>query len=200
MHRLPVHWVLNVPGYRLAPVGDVIPWAKDASRTLLLVLAAIAASGIILLGVRRVRQGSSAALNATARDVALASAISIVVVLTLLTPAPVDDAREPFFRLVPFEDLRDAINGDRSLLVALSGLLGNVALFLPLGVSLRWRFPGLGVGQAGLVGLATSATIEFLQGLTGGGRWPDTTDVIMNSLGAVVGAVLGGIGAARSHE
>lgn len=181
-------------------MGDLIAWAADATRTLLFVLAAIAASGMVLLGWRLLRHRASPSIDAAARDLALAGAIALVVVLTLLSPIPVGVGREPDFLLVPFEDLRDALNGGQSLGVALAEMVGNVALFVPLGLSLRWRFPGVGVVQAGLIGCATSGTIEVLQGLTGGGRWPDTTDVITNTVGALLGAALAGIGTALSQR
>ena len=180
-------------------MGDLMDWASTASRTLIYVLAGVATLGVVLLGWRLLRQRPFPAIQATARDLAVALAVSLIVVLTLLSPTPVTDGREPVVRLVPFEDLREALGGRQSLRVVLE-MIGNVALFVPLGWSLRWRFKRLRIVHVAAVAAAISVTIEALQALTGGGRWPETTDVITNTVGALLGAALAGMGIARSHE
>jgi glycopeptide antibiotics resistance protein len=181
-------------------VDELLVRAAGALETLLYVLAAVAGIGFLLLGWRLFRHPASRAVSHTARDLALACAFALVVVMTLLTPTPIGDGLEPEFRLVPFQDLRDALDGTRSLSLAVAEIAGNVALFVPLGIAIRWRFPWLGVLAIGLATLALSAAIEGLQALTGGGRWPDTTDVITNTVGGLIGAVLGGIGAVAERR
>ena len=77
---------------------------------------------------------------------------------------------------------------------SLSGLLirelaGNVAGFVPLGAFVQWRHPGGGVSRALWTGAALSALIEAAQLVFGVGR-ASTGDVVLNALGAVLGAKL----------
>lgn len=181
-------------------MGELLERAFGAAETLLYVLAAIAAVGFLLLGWRLLRHPTSRAVGHTARDLAIACALAMIVVLTLLSPTPVGDGRVPELRLIPFVDLRDALSGTRSLRLAVGEIVGNVALFVPLGIAVRWRFPRLGILRIGLMAMGLSAAIEVLQALTGGGRWPDTTDVITNTLGGLLGAGLGRIGSAAESR
>lgn len=148
--------------------------------------------GIVVLVVRLVRHSPSRAVGVTARDGALVLAVAVILVLTLLTPIDADEL-EPSIRLIPFQDLRDALTGVRDLGLAIAELVGNVLIFIPLGMALRWRFPALGVMHTVGLTLAFSISIELLQALTGKGRWPETTDVIMNTTGGLIGAALMGV-------
>jgi len=179
-------------------VDSLLPWAIGAAETLVKVLLAIAVVGFAVFAWRLVRHPPMRAVDGTARDLALASALAIVLVLTLLTPSVEGEA--PQVRLVPFIDLFEALDGRGSLRFAVAELIGNVVLFIPLGMALRWRFPWLEVLHVGALVLATSAAVELVQGLTGAGRWSDSTDVIMNTLGGVVGAALAGLGLAQVRE
>src|SRR5579859_3055039 len=64
-------------------------------------------------------------------------------------------------------------------------VLANVALFVPLGVALAWR----GVRLVRAAGLATaiSLTCEVLQYVSNRGRVAQTSDVLTNLAGAVIG-------------
>jgi len=70
---------------------------------------------------------------------------------------------------------------------------GNVAVFLPLGFGLAGLLRGLGraaaFGRAVLVGLGLSVTIELVQ-LTIPNRATDVDDVLLNTMGAALGAGL----------
>lgn len=95
-------------------------------------------------------------------------------------------------------ELRDAIarrGGGAAADPAVRQLLLNVVLFVPLGVILR-VFGGRGVGAALVAGFALSAFVELTQ-LTGvWGLYPcayrvfDVDDLLMNTLGAVIGSLL----------
>jgi hypothetical protein len=176
----------------------LLPWAIGAAETLVKVLLAVAVVGFVVLAWRLVRHPPMRAVDGTARDLALASALAIVVVLTLLTPSVEGEA--PQVRLVPFIDLFEALDGRGSLRFAIAELVGNVVLFIPLGMALRWRFPSLEVLQVGALALAASVAVELTQGLTGAGRWSDSTDVVMNTIGGVIGAGLALPGMARVRE
>ena len=153
------------------------------------VFIVLGALGVIVLVVRLVRHPPSRAFGVTAHDGALVLAVAVILVLTLLSPTDANEL-EPSIRLIPFEDLRDALTGVRDLGLAIGELVGNVLIFIPFGMALRWRFPSLGVMQTVGLSLAFSIGIELLQALTGNGRWPETTDVIMNATGGLIGAAL----------
>ncbi len=68
--------------------------------------------------------------------------------------------------------------------------LGNTLLFLPLGLSVQLRFRGLSLGRIALGAAALSALIEAWQWVFGTGRVASTDDIIFNTLGAVLGALL----------
>jgi VanZ family protein len=69
----------------------------------------------------------------------------------------------------------------------LGDLINNVALFIPLGVTLALR--GSRVARAVLLGVATSCAVELLQRIgIAPGRIPALSDVVMNGLGTALGA------------
>jgi glycopeptide antibiotics resistance protein len=157
---------------RLRVVTD-LTWETDVLWALLALLAAVAAAGGVLLLFRLASHRASEALEATVRDAAVLAALAVILAATLLTPLG-------------------------SVRQALAQIVANMALFVPLGMSLQWRFWPFGALHAGGVGTLLSVTIELLQGITGGGRWVETTDVITNTLGAMLGAsILTGAGALR---
>jgi VanZ family protein len=84
---------------------------------------------------------------------------------------------------------------DRLLLNPIDGIdelqaLGNVILFMPLGGFLRLK--GTSRRKTLLGALAFSTTIEMLQFFLIQGRAASTSDVILNTTGAVLGHVLAG--------
>lgn len=176
---------------------ELLDWSLATGGTLLSVLAVVATAGVALLVVRLVRHPPSTAAGRTARDVALIASLAVIFVVTLVAPTPVSGT-EPHVRLVPFEDLRNALAGRHSLRLAVAELVGNVMLFVPLGMAARWRWPSLGLLRVGMLALAISATVEILQGLMGGGRWPESTDVITNTIGGLMGAALAALSAPRA--
>ena len=64
-------------------------------------------------------------------------------------------------------------------------LLGNVAIFLPLGVLPLLLWPRWRKGRAVLLGMGVSIFIELVQPLVG--RTRDVDDLILNTLGALLG-------------
>lgn len=106
------------------------------------------------------------------------------------------------FQWSPFsfvDDIRStaARRGWRAALTGWSlwQVLFNVALFIPLGVVVR-RYLGRGIVAATGIGLAVSAVIEFTQWSAIFGLYPcsyrvgDVDDLIANTTGALVGAVI----------
>ncbi|OOB90059.1 VanZ family protein [Rathayibacter sp. VKM Ac-2630] len=69
----------------------------------------------------------------------------------------------------------------------------NVALFVPLGVLLALHLRARWAWLAVVVGATTSAVIETGQLLFLSDRFATTDDVVMNTLGAAIGTVLGAV-------
>lgn len=68
-------------------------------------------------------------------------------------------------------------------------VLANVALFVPVGLLLPLAWPGLRLWQVTLVGGLMSVMIETVQGLMPS-RFPTLSDVIANTTGTFLGAVV----------
>lgn len=87
--------------------------------------------------------------------------------------------------LVPFQEIQRAFRGYPWLLFI---LFGNIAMFVPVGlfVGLLWRSPRW--WKAFLAGLVSSSTIEAVQLFIG--RRTDIDDVILNTMGALLGYCL----------
>jgi glycopeptide antibiotics resistance protein len=167
----------------------LLPWARGASEAFALAVPLVG-FGVGVLAWRLWRQGPDRVADGRTRDVALAGAIAIVVVMTLF-PRDIGDASQ--LKLVPFQNLFDALSSDRGLRGVLAELIGNVVLFVPLGMALRWRFTGWSIAGVTVVALLISVTIETLQAVSATGRWASTTDVIANTLGGLIGATLIGM-------
>ena len=75
-----------------------------------------------------------------------------------------------------------------SVLASLLEAGANVLLFLPFGAALALR--GFSIGKTVLYGFVLSAAVEGAQLLFVSGRWTSADDVLLNSLGAVLGQVL----------
>lgn len=92
--------------------------------------------------------------------------------------------------LVPFRFVGDLLHPTTSFGVVLKNVLGNFAIFIPLGIlapALCGRVDTLWKGA--LVGLAVSALFETLQGAFGLGA-TDIDDLLLNTLGALAGGAL----------
>ena len=162
-----------------------LTWEADVLWAFLVLLAAVAIVGCALLLFRLATHRARGALFATARDVAVLTAIALILAPTLFAQY---GSGLPVVRLVPFENLYEALTGDGSVRQAAAQIVANIGLFVPLGMSLRWHSWQLSALQAGIVGVVLSVTIELLQGVMGGGRWVETTDIITNTVGAMIGA------------
>ena len=85
--------------------------------------------------------------------------------------------------LTPFEEISRALNRRSYWLMFM--LLGNIIMFMPVGFfpALLWR--GWRWWKALLAGFGTSVSIEFIQFFIG--RSTDIDDVILNTIGALLG-------------
>jgi len=105
--------------------------------------------------------------------------------------------------LVPFQEIQRGL--DHRGTVAWTNLVGNVILFIPLGLAVAGLVRGgfwFRLISALAAGLVLSTAIEITQYT--GGRVADIDDIILNGagalLGGLVGATLGGIAEHRSRR
>ena len=103
---------------------------------------------------------------------------------TILNPATVPDM-ERRVNLVPFRDL--IYYTRRRLSWYFWQALLNIVLFVPYGVFIKIGRKNLGVSA--LIGFASSLVIEVVEYITGRGIF-DVDDIILNTLGAVIGYLL----------
>jgi glycopeptide antibiotics resistance protein len=113
--------------------------------------------------------------------VALAASVAAIALLTLLP-----EQRENQVRLRPFSDIGEALLGpDKELLLETAT---NLLLFVPFGAALRLR--GLAIARTAVLGLLVSAVVEGAQLGLVSGRTASVDDLLLNTLGAVVGNAL----------
>lgn len=118
---------------------------------------------------------------------ALSAYLFVILALTLAYKHPQYRPVSERLSLTPFQSVvRDVSRGGRAMWV---NIVGNVVVFAPLGAGIA----GLGgararLRHAALAGFLLSAAIETAQFQTGR-RFSDIDDVILNTLGAVLGFV-----------
>lgn len=111
--------------------------------------------------------------------------LAIVLVATLIPTR-----REPLEPiLVPLSGVMRAFD-EGGLVYGFLQAVGNVVLFMPVGLLLPSVVPGAGLRTVLLVGLTLSLGIEITQWLMGVGRQADIDDVWLNVAGAGIGYLL----------
>lgn len=133
------------------------------------------------------RLGWRAALGATLPDTTLLVALAAIAALTLGRPL---DPQVERVNLIPFRDLLWALDGQAQPAVAVMELVANVLLFVPLGSALAARHPRASTWWVAGVAAAVSLAVEVAQALMNTGRLADITDVLANTTGGVLGAML----------
>ncbi len=88
--------------------------------------------------------------------------------------------------LVPFDTIQRQLRY-QSLSMALFNILGNVLVLAPFGLLARPAF-GWGWLRTTVLAFGLSTTIEILQAISG--RSPDVDDILLNTVGASLAAVL----------
>jgi VanZ family protein len=141
----------------------------------------------------RRRGGTSAHATGRSRRVALVLAVAygVAVVLIGFWGTPVDSRAQPLLdRLIAAAQRRGAPSWFGYEMIE---SLANVAFFVPLGLLVvllagaRWWWAGAGAG------LLVSAAIETGQALFLPARVSTIDDVVANTMGAVVGSLLGAV-------
>lgn len=168
---------------------DLIEWAARIVPWLLLGFGVIAIVAVPLYLWRARRTSLSQAAAWTGQDVAVVA--SLVTILAFTGRPGIPSGGEATINLQPFSDLFHAFDLSRFYVgIAAGNLIGNVLLFVPLGLALAMRFRGLGVLGAGAVFAGLSLAVEAYQAVSGMGRNADVTDVLMNTLGGAIGYVV----------
>ena len=90
------------------------------------------------------------------------------------------------YRVVPFNGLYEYKAGVKSLTSVALNYLGNIAMFIPLGIFLPVFFKKLKLWSTVIVGIFFSIAVEALQYALASG-YADIDDLIMNTIGAAVG-------------
>jgi glycopeptide antibiotics resistance protein len=115
------------------------------------------------------------------RALALAAALLLIAVVTL-SPR----GGRTLVELMPLTDLSEAV-GERDLTLLLKSF-ANVLLFMPLGAALGLY--DVSLRSALLASVALSGAIEVAQFVVVPGRTSSVDDVVLNTLGAILGYLL----------
>ena len=163
-------------------------WILEALAPIIAMIALVGAASIALLAWRSRALALRRALSLTASDAMLLVALGGIGLLTLGQPLQPQPDR---INLVPFRDQIWAAQGLVDPALAMAMLVGNVLLFVPLGMALAFRWPGRGTWTLVLLATAVSVAVEAAQALMNVGRLGDVTDVIANAVGALLGVLPG---------
>jgi hypothetical protein len=137
-----------------------------------------------LLAHRRKRRQELAANRTAGLDVSIAVISCLVLILVTM---PIHNSFASLVELTPGSDMVGILSDKDALWQA----LGNLILLAPLGALLPLRsslFRSL--PRVTLAALLISASIEFTQFVIQAGRVTSTDDVIFNTLGATLGALI----------
>lgn len=158
--------------------GDAVVWFA--------IVAPVVAAVTALASLRRFRRSSAQRKRwPVVGDVVVALTVLGVACVTL-TPGPGGVGGGPTVRLVPFVDMVDTLTSSVAVSVAARLVGMNVILFVPLGFVLAFR---RGRIRPAVVGsLLVSVAIESLQAVLPLSRTANVDDLILNTIGAVIGA------------
>ena len=115
--------------------------------------------------------------------VSLIGAVGVILWLTLALSF--GDAGGTGLNVTPFDEIRRALNSGGS---GRLNLVGNIAMFVPVGALVAWILARCRVLIATAVGALFSVAIEVTQ--LSLGRVGDIDDVILNTTGALLGGLL----------
>jgi glycopeptide antibiotics resistance protein len=119
----------------------------------------------------------------------LLAVYTVIVAIATLIPRPGTAATT--LSLVPFRQTWHMVAAARDRADVFVPVLGNVALFVPLGWLLPMTWPRLrSLRWIVVAGASCSAAIEVCQILFVSGRSPTIDDVIFNTLGAAIGGIM----------
>lgn len=91
--------------------------------------------------------------------------------------------------LIPCQFIVDLISGQMSVSILLKNVLGNIAVFVPMGILLPVIYKKLSIKKTVVIGFFVSLTIELAQFIIGLGIC-DIDDLITNTIGVLLGALI----------
>ena len=119
--------------------------------------------------------------------------IYILLLYVLLTRAELNTVRG--YNLVPFSEMFRYEIGSTSFYL---NVVGNIVIFIPFGYLISTYIKPKRILSILIVSVISSATVEFVQLCIG--RSFDVDDIILNSLGAIIGFLIYiGLGAIKKH-
>ena len=119
--------------------------------------------------------------------------IYILLLSELLTRAELNTVRG--YNLVPFSEMFRYEIGSTSFYL---NVVGNIVIFIPFGYLISTYIKPKRILSILIVSVISSATVEFVQLCIG--RSFDVDDIILNSLGAIIGFLIYiGLGAIKKH-
>ena len=93
--------------------------------------------------------------------------------------------------IIPFKTIIEQINeiiDGKEIFYNFKNLVGNIVLFIPFPISLKLTNNKLNILSCLIISVLFSVTVEFIQSFIG--RIVDIDDIILNSLGSLLGALL----------
>ena len=152
----------------------------------LFLLAVVFCGAAVLVRIRKLE--FSSALRLSVVDAALVFSVLLVVHLVCV---PQPDVSLNRLRLMPGTDLGVAVHAEPGDLRPWLQLLGNLLLLLPLGALLPMRIVPLGTClRVVLAVFAVTCAIELFQYSLLTGRVVSADDVVLNTAGGLIGAIL----------
>ena len=159
------------------------------------VLAAFAAIVAGLIGTLMVRRRGRAS---TARDMFRGLLIAAMTMLVTATLRPGHAGMSSMINLIPGRTIAAQLTYGFGN-ISIANLVGNVLLFVGPASLTRAGF-GWSARRTILAGFALSVAIEMLQLTLHLGRSTDIDDVILNTLGAAIGAVIGALASSSERS
>ena len=160
-------------------------WLLNSLLVAVLALTPIVMAALIVILWRSRTRSWRAASMPVARGVAIPLAVVGVLIFALRpNQFPLTDM---YVNLEPFRDLRTSLESNSLVDIAIKNVLGNAAMFVPVGVAAAFAFPGGRLLGVLVATTCLSVMIEVAQTLPVIARSADVTDVIMNAVGAAIG-------------
>jgi glycopeptide antibiotics resistance protein len=119
--------------------------------------------------------------------------VPVVLVLTWTAAPEVASAQD---NLVPFATIR-AVWNDTAPAGVFTQAVGNILLFLPVGLLARRALPRLGALTLVVAVALAAGAVEYYQGKYVAGRIVDVDDAILGAIGGFLGVLMGGWRRAR---
>lgn len=160
------------------------PFVIAAAAMIPTLLVVIGLAGFRMVIRRQATQ--EAVVRSLAEGVFIGGLIAILVIALRR-----NDFVESAINLQPFSGIVAAQNSGSGMSIALANLAGNLAIFVPFGVGVGWRFSKTGIPWSLLAIALVSVGIETMQWLLQVGRASDIDDVLMNVFGGAIGVAIG---------